>query len=52
MCWSRHERAEWLREQQEREDERLRSISNEPEVKEPEVPEVALEEREAELIRA
>ena len=52
MCWSRHERAEWLRAQQEREDERLRSLASEPEAKEPEVPEVELEEHEGELVRA
>lgn len=51
MCWSRSEREEWLRRQnEERETEPVRMVSSEPPVEEPVEPEV--EEREEELVRA
>jgi hypothetical protein len=52
MCWSTYEREQWERFQLEREAERLRTISSEPERKEPEAPEAeVVEEREGELVR-
>jgi hypothetical protein len=52
MCWSRHEREQWLRRrEEEHEAERLRTIPSEPRPEEPVEPEL-VEEREEELVRA
>jgi hypothetical protein len=51
MCWSKHEREEWLRLQREWEDERrVASSAPDPE-EEPDRREAEIDEREGELIR-
>lgn len=49
MCWSKHEREEWLRLQREWEDER--QVTSSPDEEVPEQAETELEEREGELVR-
>jgi hypothetical protein len=52
MCWSKHEREEWLRLQREWEEERhVASSAPDEQVPEQDTQEAEVEEREGELVR-